>query len=391
MRIIRNRLLAGIFSILVIAAGTNSSRAQLSASQTWGGTSGGTANAQTLAIPNVSSVGQLVGVPIRFLAGFTNTSAATITVNSLAPLPVRSPTPSGAMALQGGEIKAGNPEEAWTDGTYFYVTVFNGLLPGTPVPLLAPQTYYVNSSTGLDSNACTTSGAPCLTIGHAIALTQALNLNGYNVTINVSNGTYPPYVCGPINGSGNVFIVGNNTTPSSALVSAATGPAIFVTGSGYTLSGMAMTSAANGSGVNFSTDITVGGGVTVSIYNMSFGSAAFALMLSQYGASLDMIGATEGFPLNFINVTGPSPVGMYVVAGASISPGGSLLNVTGTPAFSLEFAFASQNAEITTAFGTVTGTATGVKCNSTLNGVITGTSNYPGSSACTTATGGQFN
>jgi hypothetical protein len=47
-----------------------------------------------------------------------------------------------------GEVIADNPEVAFTDGTYFYITVFNGQLPGAPVPLLAPRTYYVNASTG---------------------------------------------------------------------------------------------------------------------------------------------------------------------------------------------------------------------------------------------------
>jgi hypothetical protein len=36
-----------------------------------------------------------------------------------------------------GEVIADNPEVAFTDGTYFYITVFNGQLPGAPVPLLA--------------------------------------------------------------------------------------------------------------------------------------------------------------------------------------------------------------------------------------------------------------
>jgi hypothetical protein len=83
-----NEIRAWLLGVAVLLAGVHASEAQLAARQTWGGLSGGSANAQTLTIPNVTNISDLVGVPIRFVAQFTNTGAMTLTINSLAPVTV---------------------------------------------------------------------------------------------------------------------------------------------------------------------------------------------------------------------------------------------------------------------------------------------------------------
>jgi Phage Tail Collar Domain len=103
--------------------------AQLGAAQTWAGTSGGTANAQTLLIHNVSALGDLLGVPIRFIAGNTNTNSATttITINldsggALGPVTVNRPTSNiGLQILSGGEFQSGVMTEIVYDGTVFEI------------------------------------------------------------------------------------------------------------------------------------------------------------------------------------------------------------------------------------------------------------------------------
>lgn len=84
-----------------------------------GGTSGGAANVQTLANPSPNGFALAAGNRVSFIAGFTNTSAATLNVNSLGATNVFRQTPAGPVALTGGEIIAGNTVEVEFDGTQF--------------------------------------------------------------------------------------------------------------------------------------------------------------------------------------------------------------------------------------------------------------------------------
>lgn len=70
----------------------------------WGGTSTGTANAQSVSATNFTSAdGQIVG----FIAGFTNTGPATVVANGSAPIPVLVDGQSGSVSLSGQEIRQG--------------------------------------------------------------------------------------------------------------------------------------------------------------------------------------------------------------------------------------------------------------------------------------------
>ena len=71
----------------------------------WGGTSGGTANAQTVSVSAFSTVN---GQTFYFKAGFTNTTALTLTVNGGSAISVVRDTPTGTVALTGGEVVTGN-------------------------------------------------------------------------------------------------------------------------------------------------------------------------------------------------------------------------------------------------------------------------------------------
>ncbi len=84
----------------------------------WGGTSGGSANAQTIAItPTVTAL--VTGQTFAFLAGFTNTGAATLTVNATAATAIRKLGLSGPVALVASDIVAGNTYRVTYDGTSF--------------------------------------------------------------------------------------------------------------------------------------------------------------------------------------------------------------------------------------------------------------------------------
>lgn len=71
----------------------------------WGGTSGGSANSQTVTIPGFTATN---GQTFYFFATYTNTSNLTLSVNGGAALAVVKTTPLGVMQLTGGEVAAGN-------------------------------------------------------------------------------------------------------------------------------------------------------------------------------------------------------------------------------------------------------------------------------------------
>jgi hypothetical protein len=91
-------------------------RAQFTDQRTWGGTSSGT-NAITFSISNWSS--NLVGVPLRFKAGGTNTGSATLNVSGLGAIAIRKQTGSGLQPLSGQEIQAGQIYTVIYDGTFW--------------------------------------------------------------------------------------------------------------------------------------------------------------------------------------------------------------------------------------------------------------------------------
>ncbi len=94
----------------------------------WGGTSGGTANAQTIALtPAITAYA--AGQTFRFIAGATNTGATTIAVNGLAATDI---TYLGN-PLTGGEIASGGVYEVIYGGSDFH------LVSSTKAPLVRGQ------------------------------------------------------------------------------------------------------------------------------------------------------------------------------------------------------------------------------------------------------------
>jgi len=108
-------------AILMLAlAWSAPARAQFSDQVTWGGTAGGSANAQTVTINTASTYADLLGVVIKYTASATNTGAATLNVNSFGTSPaINKLTGAGLVALTGGEIASGNAVLLMYNGTVF--------------------------------------------------------------------------------------------------------------------------------------------------------------------------------------------------------------------------------------------------------------------------------
>lgn len=90
--------------ILVWAPPPRPAQAQFVAQQTYAGLSGGTANAQTIALGNVTAMSQITGVPITFTASVSNTASATLNLNSLGAVVLNRFTDQGNVVLSGQEL-----------------------------------------------------------------------------------------------------------------------------------------------------------------------------------------------------------------------------------------------------------------------------------------------
>lgn len=122
---ILRRIFGAIAALALAAAATiapdGTARAQFADQATFAGTGAGSANVQTITLPNASSLGDIVGVLVKYIPGASNTSAATVTINAFAPCTFRKPTNAGLVALAGGatpEIVAGQSLIFMYDGSF---------------------------------------------------------------------------------------------------------------------------------------------------------------------------------------------------------------------------------------------------------------------------------
>jgi microcystin-dependent protein len=72
---------------------------------TWGGTSAGSVNAQTITIANLSA--NKPGIVLRFIPGFTNTGPTQVNVSGIGLVNVLRPSSIGLVAFSGQEFQAG--------------------------------------------------------------------------------------------------------------------------------------------------------------------------------------------------------------------------------------------------------------------------------------------
>jgi hypothetical protein len=150
----------------------------------------------------------------RFIAKTTNTGASTINVNGLG---AKTLVKDVNKPLIAGDIQIGQIVTAIYDGTNFQIVpnlLGKANLSTTPQKTTADITYYVNASTGLDTNDGLTSGAAFKTIAKAVSmLPQTIQ---HNVTIQLAPGTYAETVnLYGYNGGGTINIKGGNTLGES--------------------------------------------------------------------------------------------------------------------------------------------------------------------------------
>lgn len=121
----RLRLLAAVLLLLLV--GVAPGRAQYPDQITFMFTSGGTANAQTTLLANISTISDVQGVLLKFVPGNSNTGSATLAVGGTAATIIRKPGASGLVALTGGELQVGQAVVVMYDGTEYVLLSGNAL------------------------------------------------------------------------------------------------------------------------------------------------------------------------------------------------------------------------------------------------------------------------
>ncbi len=238
--------------------------------------------------------------------------------------------------------------------------------------LLADTTFYVNSSTGNDSNLCTLA-APCLTPQRGWDyVADNYDANGHVITIQLTGTAFTSgiktskCVLGA-NSPGSVAILGAGATATTTAVTiTVNGADVFNFGGptvGYnagntfgctqaTVAGIKCVTTTSGNCV-----IASGGGVGITVgasgSPMEFGSVAENHIVGAHNAWI--IGGTNNL------VSGGGVTHVTAESGARVALHNTTETITGTPAFSTAYAFANTGATLYMDAMTFTGSATGVR------------------------------
>lgn len=257
---------------------------------------------------------------------------------------------------------------------------FQNFLPIGPVTTVQAGngTLYVNVSTsGSDTAGDGSAGNPFATIAKAIAMIQNMDHRGFNAVINLAAGTYS---------IGANYALDQGPNPNVRLYIRGQSNASLVTITG----GINASGAAARLTLEFVTLTTAGINANNNAYvdfdNCIFGAMASSQHLfAQNGARIVAAGP--------YTINGNAIYHAAAQYDGKVFLDGNTVTLNGTPAFSTAFAYAAQGT-ISAQSVTFSGSATGVRYNAILNGVINtaggGASYLPGSSAGTTSTGGQY-
>ena len=248
----------------------------------------------------------------------------------------------------------------------------------------ANTNFYVNPSTGNDTNLGLTTAAPFRTIQGAItAISSLWDFAGFAATINLADGTYTATsgqsiaVFGP--GTPPMTLVGNIANPGNVVISALNGAALLVADATLTIGG-GYTLQATGTGTGGSAGIglvCVNTGSVNLTGTVRFGACGFSHVRAAAHSTILLSSP--------YSIAGAAPCHTYLDTMGVIASSAAV-TVTGTPNFSNAFALVSQNSCLTNNGGSFTGSATGQRYNVTSGSIITGTGStsfFPGSVAGT--------
>jgi len=255
------------------------------------------------------------------------------------------------------------------------ITAAERALVNGAVQISANAAYFVNASTGSDSNDGLTSGTAFATIQKAVDTVSAFNLGGTEAVINVAAGSYARFSCKSLTG-GTCRILGAGATT----IIDGSGSGSCITNAGtvglYTFDSLKVDNAVRGFDCSLSQS---------TIRDCTLGAV-----------TADQIrGRDQAFILiaNTMTVDGDAAQHVNLKTGAELSSAGVTLTLSGTRAFSI-WMLARSGALVEAPAMTFVGTATGVRYIVQTNAIVDtsggGATYFPGNTAGSTATGGQY-
>jgi hypothetical protein len=287
------------------------------------------------------------------------------------------------------------------DGAHFQVCS-----PGHTIPTLqANQAYYVSNSgsdtyDGVTSAYSSGSHGPWATLQHAMNFISQFNLNGYSITINVANGTYPRVALGNMAGSGTVNWVGNPSSPASVVINGAGLSAIMAQrcGTAHSFNGFQLQTSGTVTNEGMNGADIAGTGTALSMLNMTFYNCSGShIAITQdgvcgLGGNITISGSCSGNSLAL-------GCHLYAANGALYQPNSNnppTLTITNPVSFAGPFVECSSLSFVQAMWVSITGASyvSAMKYNVNYNANLTtggGGPNYiPGSVAGTQAAGGQY-
>lgn len=356
-------------------------------------TAAGSANAITASLTPLPSA-LTTGMKICLRMVSANTGATTINVSGLGAKPVL--YNETGTALIGGDWLAGSLVDFVYDGTNWRIDTSLNFLDGRYARLTTPpsNTFYVVGSTGNDNNSglANTAADGFATIQGAINAISSRYLTVGGITINVANGNYGGFSVSSSFVS-SWRIKGNDASPHLVVVSATTpsvntGRACVCNGVQMTVSGMEFNSyyenVDNNSGI-----------MSVANCNIKMPLTTARGAVATYGGNLSLTGTFK--------ISGNGSIFLVAAQGGTIQVGyvdaASTAYVTFNylnPNFSGANAVANTSGTlfVNTSVVTIQGAAVGTRFNVNTNGILdtggAGVNFFPGTTAGTIWTGGQY-
>ena len=254
--------------------------------------------------------------------------------------------------------------------------------------LVGDRIYYVRMD-GDDSNAGLINDAAGAfrTIQKAVdVVVNDLDLGGYNLKIQVADGTYDtPVVLRRAAGNGAVSLVGNLATPANVTIGTSAAGAhcvLAVNDAVWVLKGFRLSAVGSGA-----SGICAATGAKIRYEQIEFGTCSGAHVASGTGATVDIGGSST--------ISGGASCHWSASDGGRIRRVASVVvTLIGTPAFALRFADATQLGALNVSGVSFVGTAAGMRYLAAANGVIYtgsgGANFFPGSIAGSCSSGGQY-
>lgn len=293
-------------------------------------------------------------------------------------------------AMIGQFIVQETGQNATDDGTIttLLANFIAAIQASTRIKLTQTTNFYVNPSTGNDTNNGLSSAAPFKTLqGAAAALYDLYDFQSYGAVVNLANGNYTStsgtpaltLASQPLGAFSQtpISFVGNPSSPGNVVISGINANSVQLQGgAGANFSGITFNSTGSG--------LLGGGLVADSGYANINGPCVFGNCGGGMMVALDS--GTINVPGN-VTINGNAAYALFGIENGKIFLPGSTMTVNGNPNFTVAFADFESNATFVQSGATINGNATGSKYRVVTGGSITVGSNntgyFPGSIAGT--------